>query len=147
MSKKVSVFYPKYRLLTLPGDRLAENKVVFRGPQGEEFVAELLMFGVTQTQKVALKWLSWQRPLLPPVVSISHQKPTAPDKGPFRNPDELHRHYTPYAMAVATAELLGEKKPRNLKIYFCDVELHEAAKWNTVAIHSKHKGTYVVWIS
>lgn len=143
MSKKVSTFFPGYQLREFRDQEYTFGKTLtFRDREGTPFSTKTPMLGMTETQKVVLNWLWWKN--APPVISVSHEKPTAPDKAPFADPKELHRSFCPYAMAVATVQCLGEARPRILKVYFCDVELHEGARPNIPATHSRSKGTYVI---
>ena len=107
---------------------------------GAYLVTRNPFFGVTETQKRALQWASWHTP---PVICVEHKQPTAPDRDSFYDPNELHRSYQPYAMVVATIRCLGEEeKPRKIKIYFCDVELHEDNAYGSR--HIAYKDTYIV---
>ena len=140
MSKKISTYFPNYQLRTdLEGLVLGDNTIWFRH-QDTYFLCRIPMLGMTKTQKCALRWFMWKVP----VISISHERPTEPDRPKqfFTDPDELHRHYCPYAMAVARVKLMGEETPRKIKIYFCDVELHEENQFQHK--HSRGKGVYIV---
>ncbi len=141
MSEKIRTFFPKYQLRARDRDFCSKKALVFRNREGASFLTTIPLFGITETQKVILEWL--KRHEAPPVISVSHGKLTAPDRGSFPQADELHRWYFPYAMAVAMAHCLGETVPRTLKVYFCNVELHESAAFNRVATHSRSKETFV----
>ncbi len=127
MSKKIRTYFPNYQLGTdLEGIGRDDDAIWFHH-QGTYFICRTPMLGMTKTQKCALWHFMWKSPNNPPVISISHEKPTEPDlpKKFFRDPKELHYHYRPYAMAIATVQLMGEETPRKIKVYFCDFELHE----------------------
>ena len=104
------------------------------------FTTKLPLFGATETQKRVIEWASWHN--LPPIMSVQHGKPTSPDKKSFTDPNEFHRTYYPYAMAVAMVEYLGDPAPREVKVYFCDVELHEENYY--AHIHSRSNGSFIV---
>lgn len=143
MSKTTSVFYPRYELRNQECGLKEFGKTKFTFDfEGKPFSTRIPMFGITETQKVVLRNMWWEK--TPPVMSISHEKPGVPDKRAFRDPEELHTTYNPYAMSIATVQCLGEVKLRKVKVYFCNIELHEGATWNTPATHSKFKGTFVV---
>lgn len=102
------------------------------------------MFGITETQKEVLRHLWWQG--TPPVISISHESPVKPDQEFLRFPGrDPHHTYRPYAMAVATVECLGQAS-RKFKVYFCNVEVHQDATWNTPAVHGKYKEARILEI-
>lgn len=126
MSKKASTYFPEYQL-NLPGDRL-RGTFTFRH-EGNAYSTRVpfmsSMFGMTQTQKEALRWACAHETR--PVVSISHEKPGAPDKKVFRDLSELHRTLYPYAMATAEVRCLWNQT-RQLKIYFCDITFYDSAK-------------------
>lgn len=125
MSKEVRKYFPEYRINSSGGSGLPE--VDFRYG-GVYFVARLPLFGATETQKAVVEWASWS---LPPVMWVSHKKPTSPDRDWFNDPSEPCRQYTPYAMAIATLQCLGETATRRVKIYFCDVcvSVHGTRGW------------------
>lgn len=137
MSKKVSAYYPSYQLRH--GSFQVRPRDIFFSHAGISFVTKVPLFGATETQKVALSWANCSTP---PVICVKHEAPTAPDKKSFRDPVELHRTYYPYAMAIVTLECLGEATPRKIKIYFCDMALHEDNAFGHT--HTKSKGTYTV---
>ncbi len=120
MSKQ-AVFHPNYQLHVEPKYRTCSRELRFRHGN-VTFITKTPLFGASETQKAALEWASQSTP---PVICVKHGKPTAPDKGPFGCPHDPHRHYSPYAMAIATLECLGETTPRTIKIYFCDGSVHQ----------------------
>ncbi len=137
MSKKVSTYFPNYQLKR--GSDPVRLKEILFWHAGIYFATKMRFFGATETQKVALRWAADHTP---PIICVEHEAPVAPDRESFGDPNELHRAYYPYAMAIATLECLGEETPRKIKIYFCNVELHEE---NAFAhTHSRSKGTYTV---
>ncbi|MDP3794606.1 MAG: hypothetical protein Q8R13_01610 [bacterium] len=137
MSKKVSTYFPNYQLRR--GTDPVRPKEIWFQHAGIYFTTKMSLFGATETQKVALRWAAYSTP---PVICVKHEAPVAPDRKGFSDPSELHRTYYPYAMAIATLECLGEETPRKIKIYFCDMELHEE---NAFAhTHLRSKGTYTV---
>jgi len=138
MSNKVRVFYPKYQLRQHCCDLVSERSVKFRY-HNVLFVTSVPFFGATETQKAVLEWASWRTP---PVICIKHEKPIASDREVFQDPNELHRIFSPYAMAIATLECLGEEKPRQIKVYFCTIALHEHNEHHKIDSHSQ--GTFVV---
>lgn len=136
LSNKVSTYFPNYQLRPR-GSSLRPGSTYFNHDD-TYFVVKVPIFGATETQKAALRWASFKTP---PVICVSHEKPGDPDIGPFGDPSENHRTYTPYAMAIATLECLGEKTPRRVKVYFCDIELHEDNAY--AHIHARSIGTYI----
>ena len=137
MSKKASTYFPNYRLLRKK-DRVSQNTIIFEHA-GIYFTTKTPLLGATETQKIAMKWAELETP---PVICVRHEAPTAPDKEVFAYPgQDLHIHIFPYAMVVATLEGLGEDKPRRIKIYFCDQELHEDNAHRHA--HTRTKGTHV----
>lgn len=139
MSKKASMYFPNYQLRYGTDPVLSSREIVFPPYAGVYFTTKTPLFGATETQKAALRWAAWNTP---PVICVKHEAPVAPDRDGFSDPNELHRTYDPYAMAIVTLECLGEEAPRKIKIYFCDVELHEENAF--VKTHSKAKGVYIV---
>ena len=136
MSNKASTFFPEYRLRARYGNRdiRFSHKVM-----GEEFSTRIPRLGITETQKAVLQWASVHTP---PVVWVSHGAPIPPDREYWNDPTARHRHFTPYAMAVARVYCLGEASWRTVKVYFCHIELHESNASRTV--HSRTKGCEVV---
>jgi len=118
-----------------------ETHFTFHDPGGNPFGTVIPMFGMTETQKAIFPWLRGKN--TPPVIFISHEEPRVPDRAGFRDPHELQRHYYPYAMATAKAQCFGEPGLRILKVYFCNTELHEAARYGFPATHSKTKEIYI----
>lgn len=140
MSKKQSVYYPSYQLRPTNYRPRSSEIPFFLKHDGVYFVTKKPFFA-TETVKAVLDWASYSTP---PVVFVSHEKPVASDRGGFSDPNELHRHYYPYAMSVATIACLGEVCSRIVKVYFCDVELHEENLHATK--HERYKGAYVMAI-
>lgn len=105
---------------------------------GANLVTKAPFFGATETQKEALHWASYSTP---PVICVEHERPVAPDKEPFYDPNDGHRYLCPYAMAMATIKCLGEEKPRKIKIYFCDAHLYENNVYNKADIWYK-----IAWV-
>lgn len=132
MSKKTSTYYPNYQLRYRTD---VTSKSIWFTHAGIYFVTKLPLFGATETHKEALKWAQNS---IPPVICVKHEALVASDRRMFCDPRELHRSFAPYAMAIATIYCLGEESPRKIKIYFCDIELHEDN------VHVKSKGTYIV---
>lgn len=136
--KKLRVYFPNYQLRhkNYPGCR----KGISFNYKGVSFETKM-SFGATETQKVALNWAASHN--TPPVICVTHEAPKKPDQATFHNPLDLferHQWYLPYAMVIATLECLGEEELRKIKIYFCDVQLHEDNA------HVDYKGTCVVSI-
>jgi hypothetical protein len=142
MSKK-SMFFPRYKLVAESGDSLAKNKAVFNW-KGISFCTKFPIFCVTESQKAALRWLSSHKSA--PVMVVSHGKPVEPDKEFLVDPDELHRHFYPYAMTDVTALSIDGGK-HLLRVYFCNIELHESARYGVRETHAKDKGVYIVNMS
>ena len=140
MSKKTSTYFPNYQLRTDLKGMVHDDNTLWFCHQNTYFLCRIPMLGMTETQKHALWYFMWKAP----VISILHERPTEPDlpKQFFTDPKELHRHYCPYAMAIATVQLMGEETPRRIKIYFCDVELHEENLLQHK--HSRDKEVYIV---
>ncbi|MEK7480849.1 MAG: hypothetical protein AAB604_01970 [Patescibacteria group bacterium] len=137
MSKKASTYFPNYQLRR--GIDPVRSREISFPHAGIYFIMKMPFFGATETQKAALQWAAWN---MPPVICVKHEAPVAPDRNGFSDPGELHRTYYPYAMVIATLECLGEEMPRKIKIYFCDVELHEENQFQHK--HSRNKGVYIV---
>lgn len=136
MSRK---FFPNYRISSGARPVASDKKVVFKH-QGAFFTSNMPLLGATETQKAVLRWASWNN--LPPIMSVEHDKPTKPDKDRFVDPNEFHRAYHPYAMAIATAEILGDHAPKRFKVYFCNVVLHEENFY--INNHREHTDVYIV---
>lgn len=117
---KTSTFFPKYQLGHLCAR--SAHSCCFRH-LGMHFVTKCPAFGMTETQKSALQWAHH---VTPPVVCISHEAPSAPDRQFIKDPNRANRVFKPYAMALATIECLGEPTPRQIKVYFCHIDLHES---------------------
>jgi hypothetical protein len=125
MSKKIRKYFPNYQINSSGAGGPQETGFRFGDVY---FVTKWPLFGATETQKAAIEWASWSKP---PVMWVSHEKPTSPDRDRFCDPRDQCRHYKPYAMAIATLQCLGETTERKVKIYFCN--LH-------VSVHSSGGG-------
>ena len=136
---KISKWFPSYRLGN-PNPKSTRMPGAMFEHQGTTFTTDFPMFGVTETQKAALRW-AWDKKT-PPVVSISHEKPITHIDDVWSNPEDLHQTYYPYAMAIATIECLGEEQSRTVRVYFCNVVYHIDNFHSN--IHSEGKNTRVV---
>lgn len=137
MSNKVKVFYPNYQMR--PTSYMPRSSEIAFSYGGALLVTRQPFFGATETAKEALQWASHSTP---PVICVEHERPTAPDKGGFYDPNDGHRNLVPYAMVTATIKCLGEKQPRKIKIYFCDAHLCENNAYNKV--DTRYKMGWVV---
>lgn len=140
---KTTIYHPKYQLRAEEGSPLYEMTASF--PYNGIFFLTTIkrgFWGLTETQRSVLQWASWQGKT-PPVMSIKHGKPGKPDRKSFVDPNELHRVFYPYAMNFAELICLGENKPRKVKVYFCEAELHEDNAY--AHIHRISKGWNLVF--
>ena len=138
MSRKLSRYFPSYRLCSM--SPAYDSRGISFPHAGFFFATKLPYFGVTEAQKAALRWAAMNK--LPPVCSVEHETPVPPDKDGFCDPNDLHRSFHAYATAVVTLHCLGEGTPRRIRIYFCNVELHEENA--NIRVHSRCKGTHIV---
>lgn len=133
MSNKPSTFFATYQIRsTPPTERESSRGRLCYEHQGfwYFFVAPLL--GMTETQKVVLERVSiTQRKV--PVVSISHEKTTTPDRPSFRERINPYTTYYPYAMTVATVAFL-DGTSQVFRVYFCDGETHEHNFWTQMHV-------------
>lgn len=131
-------YFPNYQLQR-KDDRTIRNKMSFEH-DGTIFTIKAPLFGATKTQKFALEWAVENK--MPPIISVRHDAPTAPDKKSLTYPgQDLHFQIYPYAMVFVTLECLGEDRPRGIKIYFCDEVIHYDNAFRRQ--HTRSKKTYV----
>lgn len=137
MSKKVSTCFPSYQLRD---KRIDGRNVVWFVEKDRFYVCWFPILGMTVTQEQVLRMLAAQRTA--PVVSISHEKPVSVSGPDFGDPQDNHITYRPYAVTIATVEVLNEKVPRKYRVCFCDISLHESNAHNVA--HNDSRGVYII---
>ena len=137
----MSTHHPSYTLTNSLDDSKRKMPGAVFKHQGTYFTTYFPRFGgVTETQKAALRW-AWGVNT-PPVVSVSHDKPISSTEDRWSNPEDLHQTYYSYATCLASLECLGEKAPRIVRVYFCNIVYH--VDQGDKKIHTEHKGVRVV---
>lgn len=135
--ENTNIFFPSYQLKN--DRRPLISKEIYFDHLGVHFVTKMPSLGIAETPKVVL---DWAQNITPPVMYIKHGEITEPDKkiGLFKT-QEPHKKYYPYAMTIAELGCLGEKLPRKIKVYFCNIVSHAEN------FHSKHisesKGAWI----
>lgn len=131
--------FPKYRILASLNDA-GPSEVCFRYGDGIFATKIPVLFGGTATQKSALKWASQQN--LPPVISVQHDPLMGPDRESFLDANNGVRCFDPHAMTLVALECLGEKEPRIIKVYWCDIISYNET--DITKILNRKTGTYIV---